>query len=172
MTDLSEIQARFDAALALIEGAAQSGSDAQEVAGLKSELSEAQALAASAKEEAAKASAAQKAAEAKVAELEAEANETADASEADEEAMAKQIEALEKARAASAAKEAKTKQFNKQLKKLNASLRAANEKNVGDPASINESMKAELAALKAEHAADLEEVNGILARLTPLVEGA
>ena len=86
--------------------------------------------------------------------------------------MIKQIDALDKARASSEEELDKTRQYNKHLKKMNTSLRKANEGNVGDPELINASLETELEQIKAQRDIDLEEVNGILARLTPLVEGA
>ena len=104
--------------------------------------------------------------------LEKEVASSADSAEAQRGAMVKQIDALDKARASSVEELDKTRQYNKHLKELNASLRKANEDNVGDPELINSSLEAELEQIKAQRDIDLEEVNGILARLTPLVEGA
>ena len=58
------------------------------------------------------------------------------------------------------------------LEQLNTELRAANEQNLGQPDLINKSLELELKQIKVQRNADLETVNAILARLTPLVEGA
>jgi DNA repair exonuclease SbcCD ATPase subunit len=51
-------------------------------------------------------------------------------------------------------------------------LREANEEGVGDSHLINQTMLAELEALRAARAADVAESNAILAALTPLVDAA
>ena len=91
--------------------------------------------------------------------------------EAQRTAMIKQIDALDKARADSQEGLEKALQYSKRLEKLNESLRKSNEQNVANPELINKSLETELAEIKAQRSSDLETVNGILARLTPLVEG-
>ena len=186
MTQFPKIQARFDAALALIEGASAGVGDADEMQKLSENLETAQkaasqtqgklkkvsAEAAAAKGEAASASEALQKARARVDALEKEVAEKADGADAQREAMIKQIDALDKARVAGKEELDKTRQYNKHLKKLNTSLRKANEANVGDPDLINSSLESELEQIKAQRDIDLEEVNGILARMTLLVEGA
>ena len=168
MTQFPKMQARFDAALEIIEG--DSGGDgnaadteklAKNLAAAEKTANTASDVAKAAQAEAASASEALQKARERVDALEKEVASGADGAEAQRAAMIKQIDALDKAR-----------QYNKHLKKLNTSLRKANEDNVGDPELINASLVTELEQIKAQRDIDLEEVNGILARLTPLVEGA
>jgi len=63
------------------------------------------------------------------------------------------------------------KDANAQLRESNAVLRERNAANVGDPDAINQSLQAELDALKTTRAADVEEMDTILEELKPLVEG-
>lgn len=172
MTQFPKIQARLDAAIAIIENASAGGADPAEVEKLSQDVAKATKATKAAQDEAASAAEALKTARARVETLEKELAEKADSAEAGRTAMIKQIDALDKARTANEEELAKTKQYNKHLKKLNTSLRKANEDNVGDPELINQSLEAELEQIKAQRDVDLAEVNGILARLTPLVEGA
>jgi hypothetical protein len=59
---------------------------------------------------------------------------------------------------------------NDQLREANRALRAANAEGVGDAALINESMQAELEALRALRDSDRAEMDGLIADLTPLTE--
>ncbi|MBQ2262233.1 MAG: hypothetical protein II336_12780 [Loktanella sp.] len=60
---------------------------------------------------------------------------------------------------------------NEQLRDMNAKLRGA--LTIGlEPELLNEAMQAEIDALQALRAADVAEVNAILAELTPLIEEA
>jgi hypothetical protein len=86
--------------------------------------------------------------------------------------MVQQIEALDKARCTSEESLDKVQQHVNDLEQLNTELRAANEQNLGQPDLINKSLELELIQIKVQRNADLETVNAILARLTPLVEGA
>jgi chromosome segregation ATPase len=63
------------------------------------------------------------------------------------------------------------KGFNQELKTTVTELRAQNEKMVGDADLINRSLQQDLEQLKAQRQIDLEEIDSILAQLTPLVEG-
>ncbi len=172
MTQFPKIQARLDAAIAIIEGASVGGADPAEVNKLTTDLATAAKATKTAQDEAASAADALKTARARVEALEKELAEKTSAAETGHTEMSKQIDALDKARAAHEEDLAKTKQYNKHLKKLNTSLRKANEENVGDPELINQSLETQLEQIKAQRDVDLAEVNGILARLTPLVEGA
>lgn len=193
MTQFPKIQARFDAALSIIEGAPTGGGDPEETKKLSADLAAAQKSAEAAnaavkaaqgdaksaqkelqaaKDDAEKASKSLKKAQDRVKALEKELAEKTDGQEAQRAAMIKQIDALDKARANSDENLDKARQYNKHLKKLNSNLRKANEKNLGNPELINKSLEAELEQIKAQRDVDLETVNGILARLTPLVEGA
>lgn len=193
MTQFPKIQARFNAALAIIEEAPTGGGDPKETKKFSDYLAKAQNAAnaaaddlksavgdaksvqsevEAAKREAEKAKAALKKAQGRVKVLEGELAEKDDRAEAQRTAMIKQIDALDKARANSEENLDKARQYNKHLKKLNNNLREANEKNVANPDLINKSLETELEQIKAQRDLDLETVNGILARLTPLVEGA
>ena len=57
------------------------------------------------------------------------------------------------------------------MRKLNAKLRKANAQNVGDANLINSALEAENEELQSQREADLVEINGLIARLAPLVEG-
>ncbi|THF93637.1 MAG: hypothetical protein E8G75_01375 [Sulfitobacter sp. SK025] len=61
---------------------------------------------------------------------------------------------------------------NTQLAEACAALRDANAQGVGDPTLINQSVVAELDALRAARSADVAEANAILSVLTPLVSSA
>jgi chromosome segregation ATPase len=63
------------------------------------------------------------------------------------------------------------KDANAQLRESNALLRARNLEMLGDAAAIDQSMLAELDALKTTRAADVDEMDTILQELKPLVEG-
>jgi len=62
------------------------------------------------------------------------------------------------------------KEANEQLRESNAILRERNLEMLPDPSAIDQSLKAELDALKAMRAADIEEMDAILDELKPLVE--
>jgi len=65
----------------------------------------------------------------------------------------------------------KAREYTLQLKEANFELRKKNEELVGDPALINQNLERDITQLQEQHDLDLIEVNTILARLTPLVEG-
>jgi uncharacterized protein involved in exopolysaccharide biosynthesis len=58
---------------------------------------------------------------------------------------------------------------NDQLRHANAALREANQAGVGEPHLINKAMLAELEGMRATRAADVAEVQAILATLDPLL---
>ena len=151
MTEFPKIEARFEAALSALKDAAGGTEDTEKVAGLEADLAQAQK----------KLKAAKKAEQA-----------AQDAAKEQVEALEAQAARLEEARAEAQEETRRVKQFNKHLKKLNADLRDANAKNVGDADLINASLESEIEQIQAQRAADLAEVNGILARMTPLVEGS
>lgn len=65
------------------------------------------------------------------------------------------------------------KQVNAQLRESNDALRTANAAGIGDAHLVNKAMLAELEALRATRAADIGEMDAILADLKPLIgEGA
>ncbi|HHS89615.1 MAG TPA: hypothetical protein ENJ26_04525 [Rhodobacteraceae bacterium] len=65
----------------------------------------------------------------------------------------------------------KMKRVNKRLRENNRALREANRQGVADPELINNSMVAELDALRASRESDRAELDMILSELKPLVEG-
>lgn len=94
-----------------------------------------------------------------------------------QENMVASLETQVKDLAQTAANDAATlrqlKQVNAQLRESNAALREANEAGVGDAHLINKAMLAELEALRATRAADVSDMDAILADLKPLIgEGA
>lgn len=164
MTQFPKIQARFDAALAIFEdAAAQSGDTAKtqeqaaRIAELEAELSAAQDALDESND--------------RFKGVKAEQAAAAEKAEAQRVALVKQIDTIDKARVAGEKQLTKVRQFNKHLKKLNTGLRQANEEHVGDVDLINASLEAEITQIKEQRDVDLEEINGILARMTPLVEG-
>lgn len=186
MTQFPTIKARFDAALTIIEGAPTVGHNLEETKKLSADLDKAY-------EDAATAEAKLKTAQADIEEaktdvekmraalkkeqdlvkiLEKDLAEKDGKVEAQRTAMIKQIDALDKARADSQEDLETALQYSKRLENLNESLRKSNEQNVANPELINKSLETELAEIKARRSSDLETVNSILARLTPLVEGA
>lgn len=60
---------------------------------------------------------------------------------------------------------------NAQLRDSNAMLRERNTELLGDAGAVDQSMRAELEALKATRAADVDEMDTILEELKPLLEG-
>jgi predicted nucleic acid-binding Zn-ribbon protein len=164
MKKIPELQARLDAALVTIHAASQVAADTAEVDSLKARTAELESQISAAHEEL-------KAAQSSVEKLEKQQAIAARTADAQRQALVKQIEALDKARVNSEEDVAKARKFTKHLRKLNAALRTANAEMVGDPNLINAGLKMELDQVKAQRDVDLEEINGILARLTPLVEG-
>lgn len=63
------------------------------------------------------------------------------------------------------------KQHNRNMRNHNRALREANKQGVGDADLINNSMVAELDALRENQASDRAELDAILVDLKPLVEG-
>ena len=61
------------------------------------------------------------------------------------------------------------RQANAELRDIGAQLRVALAEGVAEPQLINRAMLAELEALRAARAADLAEVNAVIAELRPLV---
>lgn len=61
---------------------------------------------------------------------------------------------------------------NAQLTEACEALRTANAEGVGDPHLINKAMMAELDGLRAARAAEVAEADEIIAKLTPLLQGA
>ncbi len=61
---------------------------------------------------------------------------------------------------------------NAQLREVNGALREANAAGVGDPTLINQALQAELEALSSARATDLAEAQAVLAQLEPLLAQA
>lgn len=61
---------------------------------------------------------------------------------------------------------------NEELVAANEALRAASAQGVADPDLINNAMAAEIEGLRAAQATDQAQINAVLARLEPLLEGA
>lgn len=61
------------------------------------------------------------------------------------------------------------KSTNVQLRETIRALREASERGVSDPHLVNKSLQAELDALRAARAAEVAELDGILAELKPLI---
>jgi len=83
----------------------------------------------------------------------------------------KEIANLKEAHQEALGQRDKARGYAQQQKEANVTLRKANEELVGNPDLINTNLEREMEQLQAQHDIDLEEVNTILARLTPLVEG-
>lgn len=162
MTEFAELNARLDVALELI-GVRASGPDPVELEKLNAHVIELEAELSLASEALADSQL----------ELEQSRHEGLGQTQMSEEqriAMLGQIHTLDKARVDGEVQLAKSWQYNKHLKELNSNLRIRNEENVGDAGLINASLEAELEQIKAQRILDLEQVNSILARMTPLVE--
>ncbi len=86
-------------------------------------------------------------------------------------AQEKHIAALKASQLDAVAQRDKAREFNQSLKKNISDLRRRNEEMIGDPELINTGVVQELSQLKEQRTVDMEEVNAILSRLTPLVEG-
>lgn len=82
-----------------------------------------------------------------------------------------EIGALRDELAANGDENEQLKIVNGRLRRNNRALRDANEKGVGDPELINDSMVVELDALRARRQQDRAELDSILSELKPLVEG-
>lgn len=63
------------------------------------------------------------------------------------------------------------RQANAELRDIGAQLREALAEGVAEPQLVDRAMLAELEALRAARAADLAEVNAVIAELQPLVKG-
>lgn len=86
-------------------------------------------------------------------------------------AQEKRAENLQGSQAEAIKQRDKAREYTLLLKEANFELRKKNEEMVGDPSLINDNLERDMAQLKEQHDLDLTEVNTILARLTPLVEG-
>ena len=186
MTELSNIQARFNAALAIVQQAeTSSGNLAETNKSISDAPTEQQLLTAAKGDERydnsdaevtkldlEKMNACLKKEQDTINTLKKELAEKDTILKSQRATMVQQIETLDKARCTSEESLDKVQQHVNDLEQLNTELRAANEQNLGQPDLINKSLELELKQIKVQRNADLETVNAILARLTPLVEGA
>jgi len=179
MNDFSTLETRLDTALArLAQGGGVSAEQAKKLASAEAQLADikqenvnlAAAVEAS-KAEAGNLAAQLEKARSRVRGFKAVVESQKTEAEESEKAYASQISALETAQAETLAQRDKSREYSRQLKESAAELRSKNEEMVGDPDLINSGLALELAQLKEQRDFDLEEVNGILNRLTPLVEG-
>ena len=186
MTELSNIQARFNAALAIVQQAETSSDNLAETNKSISDAPTEQQLLTAAegderydnsdaevtKLDLEKMNACLKKEQDTINTLKKELAEKDTILKSQRATMVQQIETLDKARCTSEESLDKVQQHVNDLEQLNTELRAANEQNLGQPDLINKSLELELKQIKVQRNADLETVNAILARLTPLVEGA
>ncbi|MDG1999147.1 MAG: hypothetical protein P8I79_08415 [Amylibacter sp.] len=186
MTELSNIQARFNAALAIVQQAETSSGNLAETNKSISDAPTEQQLRTAAKGDERydnsdaevtkldleKMNACLKKEQDTINTLKKELAEKDTILKSQRATMVQQIETLDKARCTSEESLDKVQQHVNDLEQLNTELRAANEQNLGQPDLINKSLELELKQIKVQRNADLETVNAILARLTPLVEGA
>ena len=186
MTELSNIQARFNAALAIVQQAETSSDNLAETNKSISDAPTEQQLLTAAKGDERydnsdaevtkldleKMNACLKKEQDTINTLKKELAEKDTILKSQRATMVQQIETLDKARCTSEESLDKVQQHVNDLEQLNTELRAANEQNLGQPDLINKSLELELKQIKVQRNADLETVNAILARLTPLVEGA
>ena len=186
MTELSNIQARFNAALAIVQQAETSSGNLAETNKSTSDApTEQQLLTAAEGEERydnsdaevtkldlEKMNACLKKKQDTINTLKKELAEKDIILRSQRATMVQQIETLDKARCNSEESLDKVRQHVNDLEQLNTELRAANEQKLGQPDLVNKSLELELKQIKFQRNVDLETVNAILARLTPLVEGA
>ena len=186
MTELSDIQARFNAALAIVKRAETSSGNLAETNKSNADAPTEQQLLTAAegderydnsdaevtKLDLEKMNACLKKEQDTINTLKKELAEKDTILKSQRATMVQQIETLDKARCTSEESLDKVQQHVNDLEQLNTELRAANEQNLGQPDLINKSLELELKQIKVQRNADLETVNAILARLTPLVEGA
>lgn len=157
MTDISQLESRLDAALSAVGQKLSDAAQGAEVAEkLKLETAKVESLSGQLER-----------ARAKVVALRADLQKR-DVDGADLQA---QIDALKSEAADLTEQRDKARAYASNLKSTQAEMRKQLEANVSDPDLINRALEQEMEHMSEQHAADLAEVNGILARLTPLVEG-
>ncbi len=147
LAQLAEVQADHDDAVASLREAREAQQESQQA------LREAKK--------------AQTAAESLVERLERQQNNGARASAT----MQDKVQRLNDRIASQDAQFQRLKGANTQLRDSNGLLRERNAENLGDASAIDQSMRAELEALRAVRAADAEEMDTILDELKPLLEG-
>ncbi len=168
MTEFSKLEARLDAALGVLAaGGKTSKGDAANLAALEGQVADLKKETATGAAQVKSVTEQLETARGKIARLKEVVGEQKDS------VLSCNNEAanLKESQADAIAQRDKAREYTLQLKEANFELRRKNEEMVGDPELINSNLEREIAQLKEQHDIDLEEVNNILARLTPLVEG-
>lgn len=168
MTDFSKLEARLDAALLTLgTGSKPSRADADALSALNGQVTD---LKKESEERNAKITVANEQLEiarSKITRLREIMEEQKDSVAAQD----KEAENLRTSQAEAITQRDKARDYTLQLKEANFELRKKNEEMVGDAELINRNLERDMAQLKEQHDLDLAEVNTILTRLTPLVEG-
>ncbi|MCP5085862.1 MAG: hypothetical protein GY952_03525 [Rhodobacteraceae bacterium] len=172
MNDFSNLEDRLDRALKTLgEGGRASAKQQEEMNALQTQVSDLQGKLTAARAEQETANTQLDKARARVKSLkEAKGKSQKEARESTS-ALEKQISTMKSSQEKALEKLDKAHLFSQRLKEQIAELRKKNEEMVGDPSLINTGLEQELTQLKEQRNVDLEEVNMILSRLTPLVEG-
>lgn len=84
-------------------------------------------------------------------------------------ALEKKVERLTQRVGVADAEMQRLREINEELSAANRDLTAAAAAGIPDPGLINRAMQTELAALRAQRAAEMAEMDGILAELKPLI---
>ncbi len=175
MTDFSKLEARLDAALGvLVAKGAGSGSDDAKVQELRAQVNELRDKIAVLDADKQSLEVRIKKAGEQLVSTKARVGRLRDGAAMLNDTIAakdKEIAALKQAHQDALGQRDKARGYVQQLKETNIALRKANEEKVGNPDLINASLEQEMEQLQAQHDIDLDEVNTIISRLTPLVEG-
>ena len=175
MTDFSQLEARLDAALGvLVATGADSEKDDAKIQELREQIKELRDQLASVQSDKKALEVRIKKAGEQLVSTKARVNRLRDGAAMLNDTIAakdKEIAALKEAHQEALGQRDKARGYVQQIKEANVALRKANEALVGDPELINSNLEREMEQLQAQHDIDIEEVNTILARLTPLVEG-
>lgn len=175
MTDFSQLEARLDAALeVLVVKRATSGNDDAKIQELSAQVKELQEKAIALEAEKKALEVRIKKAGEQLVSTKVRVGRLRDGAAMLNDTIAakgKEIAALKDAHQEALVQRDMARGYVQQIKEANVALRKANEANIGDPDLINSNLEREMEQLQAQHDIDLEEVNTILARLTPLVEG-
>ncbi|MCP5075905.1 MAG: hypothetical protein GY947_21765 [Rhodobacteraceae bacterium] len=172
MNDFSELEDRLDRALeSLSEGGNASVEQKEELSALNTQVTDLQGKLTAARAEQETANSQLEKARAHAKSLKETASKGREDAAENTTALEKQITALKSSQEDALSQRDKARLFSRQLKEQITELRKKNENMVGDPTLINSGLEQELAELKEQRNVDLEEVNTILSRLTPLVEG-
>lgn len=168
MTEFSKLEARLDAALGVLaKGGKTSAGDAEKIRSLQAQIVEIHKESQADKAKLTAVNEQLEVARGKIVRLKEVVAEQKDATAS----LMREAENLRASQADAIAQRDKAREYTLQLKEANFELRKKNEEMIGDPELINKNLERDMAQLKEQHDLDLEEVNSILARLTPLVEG-